>query len=352
MDYILDKPTLYRLLTDPEEEEKLFLASATIRKETIGNGVYLRGLVEISNVCTKDCLYCGIRKSNTTVRRYTLTDDEVVSAATFAHEHNYGSIVLQGGERCDRQFTDRIEQLLKEIKCLSNNTLGVTLSLGEQSEETYARWFDAGAHRYLLRIESSNEELYYKIHPHDELHAHSHRLECLRRLHRCGYQVGTGVMIGLPFQTIDNLIDDLFFFRDMNIDMVGMGPYLEHEATPLYSERRLLLSQQERLTLSLRMIACLRLLLPDINIAATTALQAIHPLGRERALTIGANVVMPNITPLTNRANYKLYENKPGMDEGAETSTQRLIESVRKSGCEVILGAWGDSRHFHRRQLK
>ena len=181
------------------------------------------------------------------------------------------------------------------------------------------------------------------------MHTFRNRLDCIARLQRTGYQTGTGVMIGLPFQSAENLADDLLFFKSVHIDMVGMGPYLEHPDTPLYQYRHLLQSQPERLRLSLHMVSCLRMLVPDLNIAATTALQAIDPAGREKALEIGANVIMPNITPLTNRANYRLYDKKPGMDEGAEESTRKLIESVRKSRCEVKLGMWGDSQHWKHR---
>lgn len=347
-----DKDHIRRLLLCSETEETdLYRASAAMRNDTIGKGVSLRGLIEISNICIKDCLYCGIRKSNFRAARYELSDEDIISAARFAHDYRYGSIVLQGGERNAPSFIKRIEHLLKEIKKISNDKLGITLSLGEQTADTYKRWFEAGAHRYLLRIETSNPELYCKIHPDNPQHSHTTRLKCIERLQQCGYQTGTGIMIGLPFQTIDDLVDDLFFIKSLDVDMVGMGPYLEHEDTPLYEHRQLLFSQQQRLQLSLHMISCLRLMMPDINIAATTALQAIEADGREKALAIGANVIMPNVTPTTHRASYKLYENKPGMDEGAEESTHRLIESVRKSGCEVILGEWGDSRHFKARKF-
>lgn len=330
-------------------EEELFRHSRKMRDATLGNGIHMRGLIEISNVCIKDCFYCGIRKSNSQARRYQLNDEEIIAAAVFAYRNRYGSVVLQGGERHDPAFILRIERLVREIKRLSNQRLGITLSLGEQTEDTYRRWFDAGAHRYLLRIETSNAQLYRKIHPQDKSHDFQTRLNCIRNLKRCGYQTGTGVMIGLPFQTLEDLAEDLLFFKAMDVDMVGMGPYLEHQDTPLWESRESLLSQPERLRLGLHMVSCLRLLMPDINIAATTALQAIDPQGRERALTIGANVIMPNITPLGNRGNYRLYENKPGMDEGAEESTRRLIESVKRSGCEIQLDAWGDSLRFQRR---
>lgn len=340
-------PELVHLLNcEGEEEKNLYNEAKEVKNKTIGNFVYLRGLIEISNICTKDCLYCGIRKSNTDTGRYSLTDEEILDAATFAHTHRFGSIVLQGGERSDSAFTNRITRLLRQIKQQSNGELGITLSLGEQSLETYKQWKEAGAHRYLLRIESSNPELYARIHPHDTHHSHATRLKCLEYLRESGYQVGTGVMIGLPFQTTEDLAKDLLFLQNMDIDMVGMGPYLEHHATPLYQYRHLLLSQQQRLRLSLHMVALLRLMMPDINIAATTALQAIEPEGREKALEIGANVVMPNITPTTNRTLYKLYENKPGVHEGAKESMLQLEKSILRCGCQVAYGKWGDSQHF------
>ncbi len=334
------------LICQGQEEECLYAEAKEIKEYTVGNNVYLRGLIEISNICIKNCCYCGIRRSNQEIARYSLSDEEILEAANFAHTHHFGSIVLQGGERTDKEFVNHISRLLQEIKKNSNNELGITLSLGEQTEDTYKRWKDAGAHRYLLRIESSNPELYAKIHPNDALHSHATRLKCLENLQRCGYQTGTGVMIGLPFQTITDLANDLLFLQSMDIDMVGMGPYLEHHATPLYAYRKQLLPLQERLRLSIHMVAALRLLMPDINIAATTALQAIEPAGREKALEIGANVVMPNITPSTNRTLYKLYENKPGTHEGAAESMKKLEESILKSGCKVAYGIWGDSQHF------
>lgn len=342
----------YLLLCRGAEEEELFRASAEARDLAVGNGVALRGLIEVSNVCIKDCLYCGIRKSNRSCTRYELSEEEILGAADFAYRSGYGSVVLQGGERCDPLFVERVEEVVRTIKRECDNRLGITLSLGEQSEDTYRRWFEAGAHRYLLRIESSSDCLYKRIHPTDGFHSHARRVECIRQLQRCGYQTGTGVMIGFPFQCVDDLVDDLFFMKELDVDMVGMGPYLEHEDTPLYAFRDELMPQEERLRLSLHMVSCLRLMMPDVNIAATTALQAIEPNGRERALSVGANVVMPNVTPLTNRANYQLYENKPGMDEGAEESTRRLTESIKNCGCHVVFDEWGDSRHFFNRQKK
>ena len=342
---------VYLLSCQGEDEQKLFAYSKHLRDKLLSNNIHLRGLIEISNLCIKDCLYCGIRKSNKQAIRYALDEAEILKAASYASQNRYGSIVLQGGERNDPDFVREIESIVYQIKKQSGQKLGITLSLGEQSEDTYRRWFDAGAHRYLLRIETSNEQLYQQIHPHTQNHSFSTRLKCLQTLRKCGYQTGTGVMIGLPFQTLQNLADDLLFFKQTDIDMVGMGPYLEHRETPLWSFRNRLIPLKERLNLSLHMVSCLRILMPYINIAATTALQAIEPLGREKALAIGANIIMPNITPAVQKTKYQLYENKPDTDEGAEAATLQLIESVRNCGCEIQWDNWGDSRHFRNKTL-
>lgn len=340
---ITDKQELlYYLNCTGEVEKELFQYAAELRNQHIGNKIYLRGLIEFSNVCRKNCLYCGIRQGNSTLVRYELSDQEVLAAAQYAWQKKYGSIVIQSGERHDRTFVLRIESLVKGIKQLTNQELGITLSLGEQSAETYQRWFDAGAHRYLLRIETSNESLYKKIHPSDSLHVFSTRLKCLEHLQKCGYKTGSGVMIGLPFQTTEDLADDLLFLKNIHIDMVGMGPYLEHESTPLYAYRQSLLPLSERLRLGIQMVACLRILMPHINIAATTALQAIDPLGREKAIAAGANVIMPNITPINNRRNYKLYRNKPCIEEGSEEALQQVAENITACQCSVAWNEWGD----------
>lgn len=347
----MDKTQLIRLLNSSEKEEQHLIRKAfDLRNATVGNGIHLRGLIEISNICRKDCLYCGIRRSNARAKRFFLDDRDIIESALFAWEHHYGSIVLQGGEQNDPAFISRIEKLLKEIKKLTHNQLGITLSLGEQEADTYRRWFDSGAHRYLLRIETSDPTLYRRIHPDNDLHSHRKRLDCLEALRQCGYQTGSGIMIGLPFQTIEQLADDLLFLRQQDLDMVGMGPYLEHPDTPLYEYRHLLMSQKERLRLGIKMVACLRLLMPDINIAATTALQAIDPEGREKAMAAGANVIMPNITPPASRSLYKLYENKPDSEEGAATLMQQLVRSTAACGCKIIFDEWGDSPHFQKRR--
>lgn len=344
------KEDLVRVLNaEGDERLLLFEKAAKVKNETIGNKVYFRGLIEFSNICSKDCLYCGIRKSNTNVVRYDVADDEILEACRFAWENSFGSVVLQSGELSSPAFVNRVDRLLKEIKKLSNGELGITLSCGEQSRETYQRWFESGAHRYLLRIESSNPELYRKIHPDNEIHSYDKRVQCLYLLKETGYQTGTGVMIGFPFQTIEDLADDLLFFKKMDIDMIGMGPYVEHENTPLYEYRHQLKTKQERFDLALKMIAGLRLLMPDVNMAAATALQAIDPAGREKAVKVGANIIMPNLTPCDYRKEYQLYEGKPCLDEDASLCKNCLEARIEIAGSEIGYGEWGDSKHFAKR---
>jgi biotin synthase len=348
---LLSRANIIKLLSAFDDDRLTLLKSGAEQKlNSIGNKVYFRGLVEFSNICSKDCYYCGIRKNNKEVIRYTISDDEILSACRFAWENGFGSVVLQSGEVSTTDFVDRVDQLLKEIKKLSNNELGITLSCGEQTKETYQKWFESGAHRYLLRIEASNRELYYKIHPYDKKHNFEQRLEALSILKETGYQVGSGVMIGLPFQTIEDLADDLLFFKKIDIDMCGMGPYIEHENTPLYQYRNLLKSKQERFELALNMIAVLRLIMPDINIAASTALEAIDEKGKEKALAAGANIIMPNLTPNRYRENYFLYENKPIGNGDLLHEIQKLNSKIESAGCEIVYNNWGDSIHFSNRQ--
>lgn len=328
------------------ERQQLFQRAQSVKLQCIGNKVYFRGLIEFSNICAKDCLYCGIRKSNDKVVRYEATDHEILEACRFAWMNRFGSVVLQSGELASPAFVNRVDSLLRKIKQLSNGELGITLSCGEQSIETYRQWRESGAHRYLLRIESSNPELYRKIHPDNDFHSYKRRIQALKDLKATGYQVGTGVMIGFPFQPIEDLANDLLFFKQLDVDMVGMGPYIEHEDTPLFEFKNLIKTKQERFDLALKMVATLRLLMPDINIAAATALQAIDPAGREKALTIGANIIMPNLTPCDYRKEYQLYEDKPCLDEDAELCKNCLEARVEISGCEIGYGEWGDSKHF------
>ena len=201
-----------------------------------------------------------------------------------------------------------------------------------------------------MRIETSNRDLYAKLHPNDSKHDYDQRLNCLKTLKKLNYQVGTGVMIGLPFQTLDHLADDLLFFRDFDIDMCGMGPYIEHEHTPLFQYGDQLLPLTERFDLSLKMIALLRIMMKDINIAATTAMQTIDPQGREKALKVGANIIMPNLTPIKYRESYLLYENKPCLDEEASECQKCLEARIHIAGDTIGYGEWGDSKHFRNRK--
>jgi biotin synthase len=355
IDEILKKDDLSRddlvvlLNANAEDRQKLYRKAAEVKEKYVGRKVYFRGLIEFSNICAKNCYYCGIRSGNGKVKRYYLTDDEVLEAALYAYREKYASLVIQAGERSGRTYTAGITSLLKKIHNLTGGEMHITLSLGEQTEETYRQWFDAGAHRYLLRIEETDRVLYSRLHPNDKTHDFVTRLECLHTLRRIGYQVGTGVMIGLPFQTIENLADDLLFFREIDIDMAGMGPYIEHEDTPLWEYRHLLLPREERFNLSMKMIALLRLLMKDINIAATTAMQALDPVGREKALKVGANVIMPNLTPVKYREGYLLYEDKPCIDEEADECKSCLEARINLAGDEIGYGEWGDSLHFRRR---
>ncbi|NQU35831.1 MAG: [FeFe] hydrogenase H-cluster radical SAM maturase HydE [Bacteroidetes bacterium] len=342
-----DKESIVTLLkSEGNDKELLFVKAAEVKHEYIGNMVHLRGLIELTNQCSKNCFYCGIGASNKKLQRFMISLPEVEEAIQFSYNNNYGSIVIQTGEIQSESFTQAIEDILFSITKIGNGKLGVTLSCGEQSIRTYRRWKAAGAHRYLLRIESSNKELYYKLHPNNKKHNYDIRLEALKNLQKCGYQTGTGVMIGLPFQTIENLADDLLFMRDLNIDMCGMGPYIEHVDTELYKYKDLVPTKEARVDLSLKMIAILRIMMKDINIAATTAMQTLVDGGREMALVAGANILMPNTTPGLYREQYALYNDKPGINEEAEDSKQSIEKLIYRAGCVIAYGEMGNSRHF------
>ncbi len=346
----LSKEDLVVLLSSMGEEQKLLFDKAKkIKQQYIGNVVHFRGLIEYSNKCNKNCYYCGIRSENGNISRYTVTDEEVLQAAKLIMENHYGSMVLQSGECSNKEFTSHITKLIREIKRLSNNSIGITLSCGEQSDDVYRQWFEAGVHRYLLRIESSNPQLYAKLHPQNKRHDYQTRINCLDSLREIGYQVGTGVMIGVPFQTVENLAEDLLFFKEKDIDMIGMGPYLVHNQTPMAEHESKLLTIEQRFNLSLNMIACLRVLMKDVNIAASTAMQTLNPLGREKAIEVGANIVMPNLTPLKYRENYKLYEDKPSVNEDAEETKNQLEKRILSTGNTIGYDQWGDSAHFKNR---
>jgi len=334
------------LASEGEERKSLFETAARVKREHVGNIVYLRGLIEFSNRCCKNCFYCGIRAGNNKVVRYDLSDDEIIDSARFAYDNKYGSIVLQSGESESNAFITRVDNLVKEINRITDGRLRITLSCGEQKADVYRRWYESGANRYLLRIETSNPQLYSRLHPNDERHTFARRIQCLDDIRKAGFQSGTGVMIGLPFQTNSDLADDLLFMKDLETDMVGMGPYLEHSETPLFKYRNELLTVERRFDLSLKMVALLRIIMKNINIAATTALQTIDKLGREKAIMVGANVIMPNITPGSYRDNYLLYQGKPCTDENPADCKSCIEARIALTRNTIAYGEWGDSAHY------
>lgn len=336
-------------ITDKDELQALYDCAYFIKEQYVGRIAYFRGIIECSNLCIKDCYYCGIRRSNKKVERFLMDEDEIFKEAMWAYEAEYGSCVIQSGERQDEAYIAMIGRVVERISSHTHGEFGITLSLGEQTEETYRRWKKAGAHRYLLRIETTNPELYAKIHPAD--HSLEVRMECLAALRRCGYQVGTGVMMGLPGQTTRDLANDILFLKKIDIDMVGMGPYIPHSDTPMGKEIPSYTDQQKKdaLTLGLKMIAVTRLVLRDINIAAATALQALEYTGREQGLRCGANVIMPNVTETDYRPKYQLYDNKPCLDENSSMCRGCLSGRIQGIGETIGFKERGDSPHFKKR---
>jgi biotin synthase len=344
-----DRSDIIELLRCGDEDATLLCrTAASVRNKYVGNVVYLRGLIEFSNICGKNCLYCGIRRDNRQIERYTITNNEVIEAAMKAYRLNFGSIAIQSGENSSEEFTSNVEYLVRTITEMTNGQLGITLSLGEQSKETYQRWYEAGARRYLLRIESSSADLYRRIHPDDDMHRYERRIQCLKMIQEAGYQTGTGVMIGLPSQTLCDLADDILFMRDQDVDMCGMGPFIEHTDTPLGKNGTDNLFLRERFNLTLRMIAIIRLVMKDINIVASTAMQTIDPLGREMAIGSGANIVMPNLTPSRYRDGYRIYTGKPGYRDVDESNISGLKLELLP-GLKIGMGRCGDTPHYEKR---
>ncbi len=281
-----------------QDARPIFQAANQVRKQYVGDGVYLRGLIEFSSFCKNDCLYCGLRVSNSNAKRYRLTPPQIIRMAQQAAGYGYQTIVLQSGE--DLWFsTDKLCEIIQEIKKMD---VAVTLSIGEKTREEYAAYRRAGADRYLLRIETTDKALYETMDPHMSF---DNRVRCLHDLKSLGYEVGSGSLVGLPGQTPESLANDLLFFKTLPVDMAGIGPFIPHPCTPLAKE-----TTHGHFELSLKMMALMRLLLPDINIPATTAMETLHPQGRLLALQCGANVVMPNVTETVYRKQYQLYPGK------------------------------------------
>lgn len=340
--------------TDQADLDAIYKKAYEVKARNVDTVAYYRGLIEFSNRCIKNCKYCGIRRENDKTERFDMKRDDIIRMAQWAYDHEYGSITLQSGERTDDAFVDYVVELIRDIKRIGDGSLGITMCVGEQSEDAYRRMVEAGASRYLLRIETTNRDLYETIHPKDAMHSFDTRIACLKALRRVGFQVGTGVMIGLPGQTEDDLVNDILFYRDMDIDMIGMGPYVVHHDTPLGQQALAMGIDSEegklrRIQLGLKMIALTRLFLKDVNIAATTALQALDPLGREKGLSAGANILMPIITIPEHRAKYLLYDNKPCVDDNADKCKDCLTRRVMSIGDRVGWKQNGDSRHFGKR---
>ncbi|MBQ7396616.1 MAG: [Lentisphaeria bacterium] len=328
---------VHLLNAEGEDFETLRSFARRAREQYVGNVVHLRGLIEFSNICIRDCRYCGIRKSNCNVNRYLMGKDDILAAAEYSWKTGYGSVVLQSGERQDDEFVDFVTDITRSIKELSNGELGITLSCGVQSIDVFKMWKDAGADRYLLRIETTNQQLFETLHPGEE---YSKRKAALFDLKKCGFITGTGVMTGLPAQSVEMLAQDVLFFKELDADMIGLGPYIPHEHAVLEEfgadtpER-----QRERLMLAYKMIAVCRLVLKNVNIAAATALSALDPeRGRVDGLNSGANVVMPNAGNKSCRKDYYLYQNKP--DTGEELPV--ISAGIAEAGCTVELFTQGN----------
>lgn len=304
----------------------LYTAADRVRAATVGNEVHLRGLLEFSNICRRNCAYCGLRRDNAQAVRYRLTPEDIVAIACEAEQLGFPTVVMQSGE--DTRFDGPcLAGIIAEIK--KKTHLAITLSVGERDEADYRLWRDAGADRYLLRIETTDAALYRALHADGDLET---RQACLRSLKRLGYQLGSGVMIGLPGQTWVTLARDILWLRELGTEMLGIGPFIPHPETPLATETGGTLEQ------ALRLVAVLRLVFPYAHIPATTAMASLDPLGREKALQAGANVVMPAVTPTEIRPLYALYPGKICLDDNAHTCRGCIESRIRSIGRTVATG--------------
>ena len=299
-----------------------------------GKQVFIRGLIEFTNYCKNDCIYCGIRKSNRKAERYRLTEEEILSCCANGYELGFRTFVLQGGE--DPWFTDeKIAYLVERMK-KQYPDCAVTLSVGEKGYDTYKRWFDAGADRYLLRHETANPCHYASLHPPQM--SSEHRKECLHNLKAIGYQTGCGIMAGSPYQTTAHIAEDLEFMHGLQPEMVGIGPFIPHHDTQFAKE------PAGSVEMTLFLLAVIRILLPKVLLPATTALGTMDPLGREKGLQAGANVVMPNLSPVKNRKQYELYDNKICTGEESAQCRGCLEQRMASIGYQVVVSR-GDSRN-------
>lgn len=322
------KTQLEILLGQASEEDVSFLykEAREVADSVCGKRVFKRGLIEFTNYCKNDCYYCGIRRSNANAERYRIEKETILKCCAIGYELGYRTFVLQGGE--DGYFTDeRICGIVSSIR-ESYPDCAITLSIGEKSKESYQKYFDAGADRYLLRHETANEVHYGKLHP-AELSLKT-RKQCLRDLKEIGYQVGCGFMVGSPYQSIDTLYEDLQFIKDLEPHMVGIGPFIPQQDTPFAKEKA------GTLEMTLRLLAIIRLIHPHVLLPATTALGTIHEKGRELGILAGANVVMPNLSPSDVREKYKLYDNKACTGDEAAEGDENLRLRMKQIGYELV----------------
>jgi len=311
----------------PELSEYLFERSRRLTDKYFGNRIYTRGLIEFTNYCKNDCFYCGIRAGNRNAERYRLSREEILECCRAGHELGFRTFVLQGGE--DGYYTDsKLIGIIKAIK-KSYPDCAVTLSIGERSEASYRAMYDAGADRYLLRHETADANHYGMLHPRGQ--TLQNRKQCLWTLKEIGYQVGTGFMVGSPFQTLENIAEDLLFIKELSPEMIGIGPFIPHHDTPFGDKA------QGSFELTLFLIGLLRLMTPNALIPATTALGTINPLGREKGILAGANVVMPNLSPVKVRKKYELYDNKICTGEEAAECRFCLQNRMKSIGCMLTV---------------
>ena len=319
-----------KLLLETNDDEGIrFMREEAVKvcQKTYGNQVFIRGLIEFTNFCKNDCYYCGIRRSNSQADRYRLTKEQMLDCCANGYELGFRTFVLQGGE--DGYFTDdKICDLVSAIK-EKYPDCAVTLCIGEKSKESYKRYFDAGADRYLLRHETADEAHYKKLHP--EEMSLAHRKQCLWDLKEIGYQVGCGFMVGSPGQTVETLYEDLQFIRELQPHMVGIGPFISQKDTPFADKASGTMEQ------TLKLLAIIRLIQPHVLLPATTALGTIHPKGRELGILSGANVVMPNLSPVNVREKYKLYDNKICTGDEAAECRYCMENRMKSIGYEVAV---------------
>lgn len=327
----LTKSEITALLKDEIHQQALFDKADSVRKQYVGDAVHLRGLIEFSNICRNNCLYCGIRRGNAQVCRYRMTEEEVIETARKAVNLGFKTIVMQSGE--DMYYD--ASRMCRIIEAIKKFDIAVTLSIGERTYAEYKAFRNAGADRYLMRIETTDKELYHKLDP--EM-SWQHRYECLLALKELGYELGSGIMVGLPEQSIESIAEDLLFLKELEVDMAGIGPFIPHPQTPLAKEKG------GTLNLALRTMAVMRLLLPDINIPATTAMESLAPNGRILALQAGANVVMPNVTDREYCKLYELYPNKACMNDTPAHCRSCIGQKILSLGRTIGTGYGGHKR--------